>query len=103
MAKIKKTGRHTGAIKAGRQAARRRLHNIGKKEKIKGLLKETLAAVTAKNKDKAAESFRKYSAEIDKAIKTGLFHWRNSARKKSHLARLTNRLSVQSPAPAGQS
>ncbi|MBI2070060.1 MAG: 30S ribosomal protein S20 [Elusimicrobia bacterium] len=100
MAKIKKTGRHTGAIKTARQSLRRRLRNYKKKEEMKSLVKTAVGAVGTKDQTKAEETFRKYASQIDKAIKTGLLHWRTGARKKSSLARLVGSLRGKQTAAA---
>ena len=92
MAKIKKTGRHTGAIEAFRQSLRKRAGNIRIKEAVKVLRKALLKAVADKDKTKAQSLLVECSSKLDKAAKTNVFHWRNAGRKKSFLARQVNQL-----------
>ena len=66
MAKLK-TGRHTSAIKAQRQAEKR----------------------TSKEDLKKAESC------IDKAAKKSVMHWKTAARKKSRLAKAANKAAAK--------
>ncbi|MDR0953071.1 MAG: 30S ribosomal protein S20 [Elusimicrobiota bacterium] len=83
MAKLK-TGRHTSALKAQRQAEKRTSMNTG--------LKKT-ARLAAKDvaKTKTAESLSKASSALDKAAKKGVLHWKAAGRKKSRLAKLVNK------------
>lgn len=83
--KIKKTGRHTGAIKALRQSLRRRARNRFTKQTIKGVFKSLEGALKDKQKEKASEFLKKAYSVVDKAAKRGLLHWRTAARKKSRL------------------
>lgn len=87
MAKIKKTGRHTGAIKAHRQSLKRRARNVSKKTTIKDLAKSLAVAIKSKDKAKSQELLPKYFSQVDKAVKTGIYHWRTAARMKSRLSR----------------
>ena len=92
MAKIKKTGRHTGAIKALRQSLKRRGRNRGKKEGLKALYKSFSEFLKSKNIDKAKEVLVKTHSAIDKAAKVGIYHWKTAARKKSKLSLALNKL-----------
>ncbi|MBI4064383.1 MAG: 30S ribosomal protein S20 [Elusimicrobia bacterium] len=103
MAKIKKTGRHTGAIKTARQALKRRRQNYFKKEQIKAIFKTAVGASTAKDKPKIITSLSEFSSKIDKAVKTGLLHWRTAARRKSYLARMANGTGAAPKAGSGAS
>ncbi|MDR0291476.1 MAG: 30S ribosomal protein S20 [Elusimicrobium sp.] len=88
MAKLK-TGRHTSAIKAQRQAERRTSRNKGLIKAVR--LSTKTAQASVKNKDgKADENFKKASSSIDKAAKKGVIHWKTAARKKSRLAKKVN-------------
>ena len=100
MAKIKKTGRHTSGIKAARQAIRRKIRNQGKKETIKSLAKQLSAAIKSKDKTKASDLLKSYTSRVDKAAKTGIYHWRTAARKKSALARIVGKISSSGSASA---
>jgi len=89
MAKLK-TGRHTSAIKAQRQAERRTSRNKGLTKNIKVTSKAV--TVSAKAKDgKTVEMLKKACSAADKAAKKGVIHWKTAARKKSKLAKLVNK------------
>lgn len=104
MAKIKKTGRHTSALKAARQSWRHRLRNVEQKTQIKDLNKELVKALAAKDNSKSSKLLSDLYTTIDKAAKINLLHWRTAARKKSGLARRVNQAFAAAPAAAaGQS
>jgi Ribosomal protein S20. len=83
MAKLK-TGRHTSAIKAQRQAERRTSRNKGLKKNLRTAAKEVISK-------KSAETLAKASSALDKASKKGVIHWKAAARKKSRLAKAVNK------------
>jgi small subunit ribosomal protein S20 len=85
MAKLK-TGRHTSAIKAQRQALRRALRNRMVHRKARTATKAVLAAASAGDKAKAQSLFPAAASVWDKAAKTGAIHWKTAARRKSRLA-----------------
>ena len=88
MAKLK-TGRHTSAIKAQRQAEKRTSRNKGLIKNVRAAAKAV--AVSAKAKDgKTEELLKKAQAAADKAAKKGVIHKKTAARKKSRLAKLVN-------------
>ncbi|MFA5160875.1 MAG: 30S ribosomal protein S20 [Elusimicrobiales bacterium] len=86
MAKLK-TGRHTGALKAARQALRRASHNKGVRKTIKLAAKEYSAALKTGDAAKTSQLYGKVSSVVDKAAKKGVIHWKTAARKKSRLAK----------------
>ena len=100
MAKLK-TGRHTGALKAARQAHTHMLRNRAVKKNIRSLAKEFVEAAGAKNMGKISALTSQVSSAWDKAAKTGAIHWKAAARKKSRLAALA-RKSLAAPAPAAK-
>ena len=92
MAKLK-TGRHTSAIKAQRQAEKRTSENKGLIKKVRLATK----AVVASAKTKAVtlkEDLQKAESCIDKAAKKKVIHWKTAARKKSRLAKASNKLAA---------
>ena len=93
MAKLK-TGRHTSALKAQRQAERRTSRNKGLTRKIKLSVKAAMASAKAKDKKTAADINKAMSA-IDKAAKKGVVHKRAAARKKSRLAKAANKAAAK--------
>lgn len=85
MAKLK-TGRHTGALKARRQAKKRTLHNKGVKKTLRVLYKDLSLMLEQKNAGKAGSLYSQISSALDKAARKGVLHWKAAARKKSRLA-----------------
>ena len=85
MAKLK-TGRHTSALKASRQAVKHAEHNLQVRSKIRTLARKVEAAVVAKDAKSAKSLLNEAFAAWDKAAKTGIVHWRAASRKKSRLA-----------------
>jgi small subunit ribosomal protein S20 len=75
------------AIKRLRQNAKRRMRNRIAKKIIKTYTKRTLAAVAAKNFEKAEADFRAAVAKIDKAGARRILHPNTAARRKSKLTR----------------
>ena len=83
MAKLK-TGRHTSAIKAQRQAEKRTSRNKGLKKTVRAVAKEVLAT-------KSADTLAKAASALDKAAKKGVIHWKAAGRKKSRLTKAVNK------------
>jgi len=75
------------AIKRLKQNVKRRMHNRITKKIIKTYTKRTLAAVEAKEFDKAEADFRTTVAKIDKAGARRVLHPNTAARRKSKLTR----------------
>lgn len=71
------------AIKALRQTKVRTERNRNLKRTISNLLKETVAAIEAKDKTKALELSKKFQQLVDKAVKTRVFAKNAGNRKKS--------------------
>lgn len=93
MAKLK-TGRHTSAIKAQRQAEKRTSENKGLIKKVRLATK----AVKASAQTQAAtlkEDLNKAASCIDKAAKKKVIHWKTAARKKSRLAKEANKATAK--------
>ena len=78
MAKLK-TGRHTSALKAQRQA-----------KKVRVATKTVKASASSKAKT-LKEDLKKANSCIDKAAKKKVIHWKTAARKKSRLAKAANK------------
>jgi small subunit ribosomal protein S20 len=75
------------AIKRLKQSTKRRMHNRITKKIIRTFTKRTLAAVAAKEFEKAEADFRATVAKIDKAGARRVLHPNTAARRKSKLAR----------------
>lgn len=93
MAKLK-TGRHTSALKAVRQAERRTLRNRTVKRNIRGAAKRFYEATANKDKAGAQKLFVEASSAWDKASKSGAIHWKAAARKKSRMAQAQAKLAA---------
>lgn len=65
------------AIKAAKQAEKRRIQNVGKKRTLKKTIKETVKA----------DQLPKAQSVIDKIAKTGYIHKNKAARIKSRLSK----------------
>lgn len=82
------------AIKRVQIAERNRLHNKAYKSSVKTLMKRYLAAVNSYGANPTPEALQEVQqrmsaaySRIDKAVKRGVLHPNNGARKKSHLAK----------------
>ena len=75
------------AIKRLKQNVKRRMHNRISKKIIKTFTKRTLAAVAAKEFDKAEADFRTTITKIDKAGARRVLHPNTAARRKSKVTR----------------
>jgi small subunit ribosomal protein S20 len=75
------------AIKRLKQSQKRRLHNRITKKLIKTYGKRALAAVVAKEFDKAEADLRLTVSKIDKAGVRRVLHPNTAARRKSKLTR----------------
>jgi small subunit ribosomal protein S20 len=75
------------AIKRLKQSQKRRLHNRIAKKLIKTYTKRTLAAVAAKEFDKAAADLKATVSKIDKAGLRRVLHPNTAGRRKSKLTR----------------
>ena len=103
------------AKKALRQSLKRRVRNIGKKEKIKNLLKEirnlvsqkkvkedksSFPASLSRDESSAIEEAKKLLPQVykllDKAAKIGLIKKNTAARKKSRITKLISRIKNES-------
>ena len=95
MAKLK-TGRHTSALKASRQAVKHAEHNLQIRSKIRTIARKVEAAVTSKDAKLAKSLLSEAFAAWDKAAKSGIVHWRAASRKKSRLSERVGALSAGS-------
>jgi small subunit ribosomal protein S20 len=75
------------AIKRLKQSIKRRMHNRITKKIIRTFTKRTLAAVAAKEFEKAEADFRTTITKIDKAGSRRVLHPNTAARRKSRLTR----------------
>lgn len=89
MAKLK-TGRHTSAQKAQRQAETRTSANKGLMKTVRLATKKVVAAVKTQAAT-VAEDLKTAESALDKAAKKGVLHWKTAGRKKSRLAKANNK------------
>ncbi|MCS7185195.1 MAG: 30S ribosomal protein S20 [bacterium] len=87
MAKIKKTGRHTSALKAHRQSIKRYYRNLAWKKKAKKLIKELTDLVEQKKKNEAMEKLKEVFSVLDKMGQRNIFHRNKVSRIKSKLSK----------------
>ena len=83
------------AIKRVKIAERNRLRNKAYKSAVKTLIKKCLLAVQAGEPAQVETAMRLAYSKIDKAVKRGVLHPNNGARKKSRLARKLKQLEAQ--------
>ena len=76
------------AIKRARQNEKRKSINRAKKSSVRTAEKSIRKAVQEKNLEAANTFFRKFTALMDKAAKTNIYHKNTASRKKSRLAKL---------------
>ncbi|MGK7930847.1 MAG: 30S ribosomal protein S20 [Microcystaceae cyanobacterium] len=91
------------AIKRIKVSERNRLHNKSYKSAVKTLMKKYFLAVEACDENPSSEQMAEIQkhlaaaySKIDKAIKRGVLHPNNGARKKARLAKALKKLD---PAP----
>ncbi len=75
------------AAKRARQAKVRTARNRSALRSLKTLSRNSSAAFETKDKKAAAEKARKFSSELDRAVKHGTIHRNAANRRKSALAR----------------
>jgi small subunit ribosomal protein S20 len=93
MAKLK-TGRHTSAIKAARQATKHRWANRAAKDEAKELTKQLLEAVAKKDAAKSKELLRKTSSVLARLGRRNVVHHAAASRKIARLSKTVHRLSA---------
>lgn len=79
---------HKSALKRVRQTKVRTERNRQRKDTIKKLRKDTLAAVESGESQAAAENAAKFASAVDKAAKKGLIHKNKAANLKSKAAKV---------------
>ncbi|MBM4295584.1 MAG: 30S ribosomal protein S20 [Deltaproteobacteria bacterium] len=84
--------RHLSALKRARQNKKRRLRNMSRKTRVKGMVREVRAALTRKNLEEATAALEKATPVIARVAGKGALHWRTAARKISRLTKQVNAL-----------
>ncbi len=95
MAKLK-TGRHTSALKANRQAIKRTARNVATKSEIRNLVKKIEAAVIKKDETLAKGLLKKAFSEWDKAARRNVVHGNAAAHQKARVSRMVGSLAAKS-------
>ena len=83
-----KFGRHTSEKKAIRKNRKKEKVNKFLKDKIHFLSRKLRTEISKKKLDAAKTTLNELSSQCDKAVKIGVFHKNNIARKKSRFAKL---------------
>jgi len=84
--------RHLSAMKRARQNKKRKLRNLSRKTRVKGVVRDVRAALTRKNLEEATTALEKAAPVIAKVAGKGTLHWRTAARKISRLTKQVNAL-----------
>lgn len=93
MAKLK-TGRHTSALKAQRQAERHAESNVEIRSQINTIARKVEAAVSKKDAKSAKTLLGEAFKVWDKAAKVGVIHQNAASRKKARLSSRVHKLSA---------
>jgi small subunit ribosomal protein S20 len=72
--------------------SKKTLRNKMIKSQTKTAIKKVVTAVTAGNKEDAAVALKGAISAIDRAYSKGVYHKNTTARKKSNLSKLVNKL-----------
>lgn len=75
------------AIKRAKQAEKRRLRNKWQKSRANTFIKRVIAAVEAKDSQKAQADFSLATSFLDKLASKGIIHKNKAARHKSRLSK----------------
>jgi small subunit ribosomal protein S20 len=78
---------HKSALKRVRQTKVRTERNRARKNTIKALRKQTLAAIAGGDKDAASQALSAFSSAVDKAAKKNLIHKNKASNLKSKAAK----------------
>jgi len=75
----------SSAKKRVRQAAKRRVHNMGIRTEARTYIKNVVKAIEAGDKKQAQDLYAKMIPVVDKVVNKGIFHKNKIARHKSRL------------------
>ena len=84
---------HKSAIKRHKQSKKREAINRATKTRIKNVVKDLKASITAGDKQKAQEQLPLVVSVLAKATKRTI-HWKKAARKTSRLMKAVNAMNV---------
>jgi len=80
------------AIKAMKQAIRRKKRNVVKKDAFKKAIKEVKRLILEGKKSDAVKALSKAMSTLDKAAKTNVIHKNKSSRLKSRLSKAISKV-----------
>jgi len=80
------------AKKALRQSHKRRLFNLGRLKKMRGLIKQSRKLIKQGQKDNALKILPETYKAIDKAAKRGIIKKNTASRKKSRLCKAITKI-----------
>ena len=78
---------HRQRIKRYRNSVKNRTRNMAKKSEIKTFSGKVLTLGKEKKKDEAQKALAELYSSIDKAVKYGVLHKKNAARRKSRISK----------------
>ena len=87
------------ALKSHRKSEKRRINNKAERSEIKTWAKKLEEAVANNDTALAQRYFMLATKKLDKSAKHGTYHRNTVDRKKSHLAKLMNKLAKGPAAP----
>jgi small subunit ribosomal protein S20 len=83
---------HPSALKRHRQSEKRRVRNRTIKTRLRHLVRQVRAALSARNANAAVQSLAHATRALDKAVTKGVLHRNNAARKIARLTRAVTQL-----------
>ena len=78
---------HRQAIKRHRNSLKNRVRNVSTKSNIKSTTGKALTLAKDKKKDEVTKILSDLYSKIDKAVKSGVLHKKNAARRKSRISK----------------
>ncbi len=84
--------KHRSVMKRDRQSKVRRVRNMGRKTRVKNLVKSVRGAVAQNQPEQAQAALQKALPVIQSVAAKGALHWKTAARKISRLTRSVNAL-----------
>lgn len=88
--------KHKSVMKRDRQGKVRRVRNMGRKTRVKNMVKGVRAAVAQNQPEQAQTALQQAIPIIQRTAAKGSLHWKTAARKISRLTRRVNALAAQS-------
>ena len=85
---------HRQRIKRYRNSVKNRTRNMAKKSEIKTFSVKVMTLGKEKKKDEAQKALAELYSSIDKAVKYGVLHKKNAARRKSRISKALAALSA---------